>query len=177
MDDSDDALMERIKQRDSEALSELYHRFHVKVYSLARHVTHSRTLAQEVTQDTFMKVWNHAEHYQNRLGKFRSWLLVITHRCALDLLQHEYRKWGRLVTLKPGTKTGAKISALRLYRLADTDAEDEARWREIQSSMSRIPPEQRRSSNSIFITASVRGISPNTLAYRSAPSRRGPVWR
>jgi RNA polymerase sigma-70 factor (ECF subfamily) len=47
--------------------------------------------AEEVTQDTFMRLWHKAEAYDPAKGAFAGWLLTITRRLAIDLHRKQQR--------------------------------------------------------------------------------------
>ena len=68
------ALLLRIKRGDEAALSELYDKLGSLVYSVAYHVLQNSTLAEEVTQDTFLKVWNQAHTWDSSRGRVTTWL-------------------------------------------------------------------------------------------------------
>ena len=84
--------MQRIAGQDQHALSELYTRFGGVVYSLALRVVQNNVMAEEVTQDIFLKVWNQAERWDPDKGKLTSWLLTITRYTAIDRLRKEQRR-------------------------------------------------------------------------------------
>jgi RNA polymerase sigma-70 factor (ECF subfamily) len=89
---SDPELMRSVTQRDQAALSELYRRYGGAVYSLALRILQNSGLAEEVTQDIFMKVWRQAEHWDPAKGQLHSWLLTITRYTAIDRLRKEQRQ-------------------------------------------------------------------------------------
>jgi RNA polymerase sigma-70 factor (ECF subfamily) len=88
----DEVLMERIQQREEKALGELYQRYGDSVYSLAMRVLCDVALAEEVTQDTFLKVWKQPERWNPIKGKLLVWLLTITRYAAIDRLRKENRQ-------------------------------------------------------------------------------------
>jgi RNA polymerase sigma-70 factor, ECF subfamily len=88
----DDELMSRIIRRDETALNELYRRYGNAVYSLALRVTGGTEWAEEVTQDTFFKVWHQSERWDAQKGTLIVWLLTITRHTAIDYLRREQRK-------------------------------------------------------------------------------------
>ena len=135
---SDEFLLARIQRHDETALSALYDRYRAPVYSLAAHVTHNAALADEVTQDTFMKVWTRAAQYQVMPGRLRNWLLVITRRTAIDVLRREYRASGRYAAFEHDDLP------LRYEGVVDGRAEEEAAWRDLCFSMAHLPSEQRQ---------------------------------
>lgn len=89
----DQALMRRVSvDRDQQALMLLYNTYGTAVYSIAYRVLNEATAAEEVTQDTFMKVWTQAERWDPARGKLKSWLLAIAHYSAIDRLRREQRQ-------------------------------------------------------------------------------------
>src|SRR5689334_9771424 len=89
---SDGELMNRIAQRDEDALTELYQRYAQVVYSLALRVASNREIAEEVTQDAFLTVWNHPEGWNPAGGRLSSWLLTMTRYKAIDRVRREQRR-------------------------------------------------------------------------------------
>jgi RNA polymerase sigma-70 factor (ECF subfamily) len=84
-------LLHQVAQRDQDALMSLYTRFGNLVFSLSLRILHQPGLAEEVTQDIFLKVWNQPERWNPALGQFSSWLLAITRNAAIDRLRRESR--------------------------------------------------------------------------------------
>jgi RNA polymerase sigma-70 factor, ECF subfamily len=84
-------LIHRIAQQDEAALLELYQHYGSLVYSLALRVLQNAGLAEEVTQDVFLKIWQQPERWNPSLGQFNSWLLAITRNAAIDRLRKEHR--------------------------------------------------------------------------------------
>ncbi|MFN8375306.1 MAG: sigma-70 family RNA polymerase sigma factor [Anaerolineae bacterium] len=90
---SDDIdIMRRIAARDQQAFQQLYQRYGKPVYSLAYRVLQNSTLAEEVTQDTFLKIWQQRAHWDSEKGKLLNWLLTITQFTAIDRLRQEKRQ-------------------------------------------------------------------------------------
>jgi RNA polymerase sigma-70 factor, ECF subfamily len=88
---NDQELVERVAQQDQAALTALYQRYGTLVYSLAYRVLNNAHLAEEVTQDTFMKVWRGSTRWDSERGRFSSWLLTIARYTAIDRLRQEQR--------------------------------------------------------------------------------------
>lgn len=85
-------LMQRIATRDQQAFRALYQEYGGAIYSLAYHVLQDATLAEEVTQDTFLKVWRQTAQWDPAKGNLKNWLLAITHFTAIDRLRKERRQ-------------------------------------------------------------------------------------
>jgi RNA polymerase sigma-70 factor (ECF subfamily) len=88
-------LLRRIGQGDETALAALYAEYSGQVYSLALYVLRNPVLAQEVVQDTFLKLWQNPAAYAPERGEFGSWLLTVARYTAIDRLRREVRRAGR----------------------------------------------------------------------------------
>jgi RNA polymerase sigma-70 factor, ECF subfamily len=88
----DTQLMQRVMAHDQQALQTLYERFGKGVYSLAYRILQNSTLAEEVTQDTFLKIWQQRTQWDPAKGKLNNWLLTITQFTAIDRLRQEKRQ-------------------------------------------------------------------------------------
>ena len=84
--------MRRIATRDQHAFHTIYQQYGSAIYSLAYHVLQDSTMAEEVTQDTFLKVWRQTAQWNPDKGNLKNWLLAITHFTAIDRLRKEHRQ-------------------------------------------------------------------------------------
>ena len=93
----DDALMRAFAQGDARAFERLYARHHAALYRFVRRVLgrEAATHADEVFQDTWLRVVNARERWSPQGATFRTWLFTLAHHRAIDLL----RKSGREVAL------------------------------------------------------------------------------
>lgn len=89
---SDWSLLERIGQKDEEALSALYDRYGGLVFSEAKRILRNTGAAEEVLQDLFLQVWRTAERFGAGKGSLAGWLLVAARNHAISRLK---RKSGR----------------------------------------------------------------------------------
>lgn len=90
---ADFSLMQRICSHDKQALADLYDRYGALVHGLSvRVLNDDGRLAQEVTQDTFLKIWHQADQWDPERGKLTTWMLTIARRTAIDLLRKEQRR-------------------------------------------------------------------------------------
>ncbi len=85
----DEGLLRLIAQTRSEALGELYDRYNRLVFGMARNAVGDQALAEEITQDVFMRIWNKATTYQPEQGKVVSWIAGITRNRAIDVFRHQ----------------------------------------------------------------------------------------
>lgn len=85
---SDDELIKLIGRKDREALKMLYQRYQVKIFNFILKITGNRGIAQELIQETFVKVWFAAHTFDEKKGSSKTWL----HAIALNLTRNEMRK-------------------------------------------------------------------------------------
>lgn len=83
------SLIQRIIDRDESALAELYSDYGTRVFGVALHVLQDSKLAEEVTQDTFLKIWANAHKWAIERGSISAWVLTIARYTAIDLLRRE----------------------------------------------------------------------------------------
>ena len=91
-DEPDDRqLLQRIVDRDKDALDALYGRYATPVYSLALHMLKQPPLAEEVTQDVFLNIWLKAGSFNAERGQPRSWIMSVAHHRVVDVIRSRRR--------------------------------------------------------------------------------------
>src|SRR5205085_2070533 len=88
-DASDPMLVVGIGRYRQEALAEAYRRHAGAVFALSRRLLVDRTLAEEVVQEVFLRLWHHPEKFDPDRGSLRSFLLAQTHGRSVDILRSE----------------------------------------------------------------------------------------
>ena len=86
---SDATLVVAIGRYRQDALAEAYRRHAGAVYGLARRLLFEASLAEEVVQEVFLRLWNNPDRFDSDRGTLRSYLLAQTHGRAVDLLRSE----------------------------------------------------------------------------------------
>jgi len=94
---TDDVLMAAYAAGDAAAFEQLYERHQTALYRYVRRVlgTALRAQADEVFQDTWLRVVQARHRWQPQGATFRTWLFTLAHHRAIDLL----RRSGREVAL------------------------------------------------------------------------------
>jgi RNA polymerase sigma-70 factor, ECF subfamily len=134
---ADIELMSQIAARDQQAFHALYDDHGKAVYSLAYRILQNSTLAEEVTQDTFLKVWRQTTQWDPQKGKLRNWLLTIAQFTAIDRLRRERRQ----PMLDPDSIEDTEETIL----IAGNRAHSEGQWQEgtaLRMVVEQLPPEQ-----------------------------------
>jgi RNA polymerase sigma-70 factor (ECF subfamily) len=83
--DSDEELLDRLAANDEMAFRCLVERHIDRAFGVALRLLGSRADAEDVVQDTMLKVWTHRGQWEHGRAKFSTWLYrVVTNRC-IDL--------------------------------------------------------------------------------------------
>src|SRR5581483_9867748 len=134
------------QQGRESAFRELIRRYERPVFSLIYRMVRDRELAEDLSQDTFIKVLNHIDRYRPEF-KLSSWLFKIANNVAID---HLRRRQLSTVSIdgSPHAQTADAIEATS-FDLADTQesALDEMEARElgtaIEQAIAKLRPEYR----------------------------------
>jgi len=86
---SDAALMVAIARMHEPALAEAYRRHGGAVLALSRRVLGSADLAEEVTQEVFVDLWDSPERFDPGRGALRTFLMTKAHGRAVDIVRSE----------------------------------------------------------------------------------------
>jgi RNA polymerase sigma-70 factor, ECF subfamily len=84
---NDVALLRQVADRQAEALSALYDRYAATLLALGKRILGSVADAEEVLQEVFLHVWNHAGRYDAGRSSVSTWLILITRSRAIDRLR------------------------------------------------------------------------------------------
>jgi RNA polymerase sigma-70 factor (ECF subfamily) len=77
-------LVRRLQSKDKSVVEVIYDAYAPSLYGIALRIVRSEAIAQDVVQETFIKVWKNAPAYDNRKGTLFTWLLNITRNGAID---------------------------------------------------------------------------------------------
>jgi RNA polymerase sigma-70 factor (ECF subfamily) len=82
--EQDEALVGRLQAREPEAMRELYDRFGRIAYSVILAIVRDNAVAEDLVQETFLRVWNRAKGFEGSKGALGPWLLAIARNRAID---------------------------------------------------------------------------------------------
>lgn len=139
----DDELMARLCRRDLAAFGALYDRYSDLVYSVSLRVVADPHVAQDVTQDVFLRVWRRPEQFDLQRGKFVTWLLSVARNRSID----ERRSQGRRLRREALPAAASEVEDV----LPSTDVRDDPALatvladerRAVRKALEVLPPEQK----------------------------------
>ncbi len=142
MEQSNEELIALYVRGNENAFEELTRRNLTMVYSFALRFTGSEYDAEDITQETFVKVWRNIHRYKVSAGKFTTWLMRIARNTAVDKI----RKKKQIPFSTFETAQGKNILE---ETVSDTEllaeemmirGEDE---KDLQEAITTLPPSQR----------------------------------
>jgi RNA polymerase sigma-70 factor (ECF subfamily) len=118
-DDAD--LVRRLKAHEPKAMADLYKRCGRLAYSVILRIVRNTGVAEDLTQETFLRVWNRVGSFDAERGALTAWVLTVARNRAID---HVRSQGGRLeanaVDLdrleRPGLFVDLEASALNIDR-------------------------------------------------------------
>jgi RNA polymerase sigma-70 factor (ECF subfamily) len=79
----------RLRSRDRSALIELYDQMGSFVYGVALRITASQHVADRITEQVFLRVWNHPQELDGYGDRVRTRLSILTHDRAVAAVRRE----------------------------------------------------------------------------------------
>lgn len=80
-------IVELLQERNEKAISLLYEHYGDTLYGVAKKVVRDEELAQDVLQESFVKIWKKSDTYDVTKAKLFTWLFRITRNTAIDKLR------------------------------------------------------------------------------------------
>lgn len=158
---ADETLVAALREGRIEALEELYDRYSLLVFSVALRILRDRGLAEDVTQETFLRLWRRPWLFDPARGRFVSWLTSITRNLAID---GQRRLARRRRAEEPGEDaTAAVAGGRRLDDPAQAAALADERAA-VRAAVALLPPQQRR----VIELAWFGGLSQSEIAALTA---------
>ncbi len=135
---SDLDVLRRIVLRDEAAIAVLYDRHNQEVYGIALRVLRVASEAEDVLQETFMRVWERADTYDPRLGSPAAWLARIARNRAID--RFRARKSRQPVD---GQVPEGTVVDSRVVTTPETLLAQESTAGVVRGALAHLPPPQR----------------------------------
>lgn len=81
------ALIKQLQKKDSKALSAIYDKYAGAIYGVIFRICKEESVAQDLLQETFLKIWQKSNLYDPKKGKFFTWAYRIGKNIALNSLR------------------------------------------------------------------------------------------
>ena len=135
----DVTLLLAVARRDEAAFASLYDRFSRPAFSLVLRVVRSTAEAEEILQEAFWQVWEHAPSYQPALGSPFSWIVTIARRKAIDRLRANSRHLQRIAEAQAATNEDDAAAPFGFENIAHDEQATAVR-----AALAKLVPAERR---------------------------------
>jgi len=88
----DVGLVIAIARYNGDAFAEAYRRHAGAVFTLAQRMLWERSLAEEMVQEIFLRLWEQPDRFEQARGSLRSFLLMDTHGRCVDRIRSDTRR-------------------------------------------------------------------------------------
>lgn len=156
-------LLQRIAVRDEGALADLYDRHSALAYGVILRILRDAADADDVLQETFVRVWSRAETYDPSLGSPAAWLTRIARNRAIDRLRA--KRVRRDISVDPGLTSDGEPAPLpepEDHTTPELVAQETATSTAIRAAMLFLPAAQRQLIEAAFF----EGYTHHELATR-----------
>jgi len=86
MADTDEILMQAVREGDVSKLAALFERHHRVLYDFFARLTGSRTIADDLVQDVFFRILKYRKTYRDN-RRFRAWMFHIARNARVDYVR------------------------------------------------------------------------------------------
>ncbi|HTT61693.1 MAG TPA: sigma-70 family RNA polymerase sigma factor [Bryobacteraceae bacterium] len=153
--EGDADLVRRLQRRDPRAMAELYDRYGRMVYALIVRVVRDGGVAEDLAQETFMRVWNRVQAFDAARGGLLPWMLAVARHRAIDYLRSAAGRMRNAVEL---TATDHPALFADMERtLLDSD-----RLRRVRTALEKLSENHR----TVIELAYFEGLSQTEMAER-----------
>jgi RNA polymerase sigma-70 factor (ECF subfamily) len=154
--ENEEDVIRRLKNGDSTALGEVYDAFSPLVYRLIVRIVRDPGAAEELLQETFLKLWKRADLLNENSGSLGPWIVTIARNRALDYLDSTGNRIGAHVTQLASLDRTAVFSSLDRHLLSAVFT------RELREAVGRLNKNQR----TVIELAYYEGLSHSEMVTR-----------
>jgi RNA polymerase sigma-70 factor, ECF subfamily len=151
----DPDLVRRLQQRDPRALGELYDRYGRLAFSLILRVVRDAGIAEDLVQETFLRVWNRVGGFDADKGAIGPWLLAVARNRAIDYLRSTSGRERNNLELE-------ETDHPALYRDMESEIFNSDRARRVKVALQKLSPQHRQ----VIELAYFEGLSQTEMAER-----------
>lgn len=127
-------LLCAIAAGNQDAFSSLFEQLKDKVYSFASHFSHSQFIAEEITQEVFLKIWVSRECL-TEIKSIEAWVIIVTKNLCFNYLK------------KKAVELKVRIAIEEKSNIADDNVDDYISYKDqlgiLQLAIEQLSPQQR----------------------------------
>ena len=153
-DDRD--LAERLKRREPSVMGELYDRYGKLAFSLIYRIVRDIGVAEDLVQETFLRVWNRSQGFDAERGALGPWLLAVARNRAIDYVRSSSGKMSR------GTLELEAAEHPAVFVNFEAEVLSQDRARRVRGALGRLNEHQRH----VIELAYFEGLSQSEMAER-----------
>ena len=152
----DPSLVRRLKAHEPKAMNDLYDRYGRVAYSVIYRIVRNSSTAEDLVQETFLRIWNRVQSFDAERGALGAWVLTVARNRAIDYLRSvDGRMEASAIELdhleRPGLFAKLDATALAIDRV-----------RRLKSAFEKLTPAQRQ----VIELAYYEGMSQTEMAER-----------
>jgi RNA polymerase sigma-70 factor (ECF subfamily) len=152
----DREIATRLKQRDANAMAELYDKYGGLLYSIILRSVTNHSTAEDLVQETFLRIWNRIHTFDVERGRLEGWIVAIARNRAVDYLRSLRSQPGEANT----TLEDLEHSALFVTR--ETEADRLTRRKEVGAALESLNEDQRE----VLELTHFQGLTQTEIAER-----------
>jgi RNA polymerase sigma-70 factor (ECF subfamily) len=137
---TDERLVEALEVRDERAVETLYDRYGDYVYSICLRMVGDVQLAEDLSQEVFLRLWRRPDLYDESRGRFITWLLSVARNRAIDERRSRGRRFRHETPPSDGTEEVLEAAPASEERDIAIVSEERV---VVQKALATLPPEQR----------------------------------
>ncbi|WP_285059208.1 RNA polymerase sigma factor [Pedobacter ginsengisoli] len=93
---SEEELVRRLKAQDTIAVQALYDMYSGALLGVISRIIPQTELAEDLLQETFIKIWNSANSYDSNKGRLFTWMMNIARNLSIDKVRsRDFRNSGK----------------------------------------------------------------------------------
>jgi RNA polymerase sigma-70 factor (ECF subfamily) len=84
---SEEELVLALRQREKVAIEALYDMYSSSLFGVIVRIVNDNAVAEDILQDTFVKIWNSFSSYSTEKGRLFTWMVNIARNLAIDKIR------------------------------------------------------------------------------------------
>lgn len=163
-DMADEGLMAAVTGGSHDAFEQLYDRHVRNCFGLALKIVRDPLVAEDITQEVFMKIWSRPQAFLAQRGKFKPWLLTVVHHRSIDKVRT--MRLDATHSIVPLDTGNPAIGVARIDAIPDVSPSPyESAWtnetgRLVHDALRQLPERQ----HEVVVLAYFEGLTQNEIA-------------